>query len=95
METLFGFDDLAPRDQGGSAGHSHPALPLEQDRERVIARLVELNPTATAAFLGQFTTEQLGLYLAHLLSSQAPRGRDAVWQRPGDSPAVLVAHSAA
>lgn len=95
METLFGFDDLAPRNQGGLPGASnHPPL-LPSDRERVIARIIEINVSASASFLGQFTTEQLALYLEHLVSSQGPRGRDAVWQRPGDSPAVLVAQSAA
>ncbi len=91
METLFGYDDLA-------AGSRQPGVPktlVPSDRERVIARIIELNPSASAEFLSQFGTEQLGLYLEHLLSSQGPRGRDAVWLRPGDTPAVLGARSAA
>lgn len=93
METLFGFDDLAPRDSG-SAEVPAPT-PISRDRESVIAQIIAANPTATAAFLNQFTDEQLWLYLSHLVASQAPRGREAVWQRPGDSPAVLAAQSAA
>ena len=91
METLFGFDDLA-------SGDRRPGTPpqlVPSDRERLIARIIELNGTASAAFLSQFQTEQLALYLEHLVSSQGPRGRDAVWTRPGDAPAVLTAASAA
>jgi hypothetical protein len=95
METLFGFDDLAPRDLGGPAGEMPAPTLISRDRESVIGQIIEINSTASASFLGQFTDEQLWLYLMHLVSSQSPRGRDAVWQRPGDSPAVLGAQSAA
>ncbi|MEL6795356.1 MAG: hypothetical protein AAFO89_00880 [Planctomycetota bacterium] len=95
METLFGFDDLAPRDSGGLNGDIPSPTPISRDRKSVIGQIIELNPTATANFLNQFNDEQLWLYLSHLVASQAPRGREAVWQRPGDSPAVLAAQSAA
>lgn len=91
METLFGFDDLAA-DSGRPVG-AKTLVP--SDRERMIERIIELNGSASSAFLSQFTSDQLGLYLEHLLSSQGPRGRDAVWTRPGDTPAVLAARSAA
>ncbi len=95
METLFGFDDLAPRDQGVIDGNMPAPTPIARDRDTVIVQIVGLNPTATPHFLSQFTDEQLWLYLRHLVSSQSPRGRDAVWQRPGDAPAVIFAQSAA
>ena len=95
METLFGFDDLAPRDSGGVYDDVPAPTPISRDRDSVVRQIIELNPTASAEFLNQFTGDQLWLYLAHLVSSQAPRGREAVWQRPGDSPAFLEARSAA
>ena len=62
METLFGFDDLAPRDSGDA---DVPApTPISRDRDSVIAQIIAANPTATAAFLNQFTDEQLWLYLS-------------------------------
>lgn len=91
METLFGFDDLAARRQPGES----PKLAVPSDRERLISRLLELNSSASAEFLSQFSTEQLSLYLEHLLSSQGPRGSESAWQRPGDTRAVLAAQSAA
>ncbi|MEO1584445.1 MAG: hypothetical protein AAFR96_07730 [Planctomycetota bacterium] len=93
METLFGFDDLAPATPPATASGPPPSAP--GDRETLIDRIIELNPTATAAFLGQFTSEQLALYLDHLLIGQQPRGRDAVWQRSGETPAIVESRSAA
>ncbi|MEL6497505.1 MAG: hypothetical protein AAF937_00350 [Planctomycetota bacterium] len=95
METLFGFDDLAPQEQAGQACPVPIPTPVPQDRDSVIAQIIGLNPTATPNFLNQFAADQLWLYLRHLVASQAPRGPEAVWQRPGDAPAILAARSAA
>ena len=49
-----------------------------------------INPTAAADFLARFKSESLSHYLDHLICAQQPRGRSAVWNRPGDSPAIMV-----
>lgn len=95
MDTLFGFDDLAE--------NRRPAQPeLEPSREssklvrpQVIARIIELNRTASAAFLDQFSDNQLRFYLDHLRSVEVPRRSASPWVRPGDSPAITAARSVA
>jgi len=64
-------------------------------REQVVTRIIEINPTATRQFLDQFGKEALGRYLNHLVSASEPRGREAVWERPGDSPAIMQRNSSA
>ncbi|MGP1271890.1 MAG: hypothetical protein ACTS22_01010 [Phycisphaerales bacterium] len=91
MDTLFGYDDLADQ----PAQKPAPRLKTPGDRESCIRRIIELNPSATAEFLAQFSAEQLALYLEHLLSAQSPRGRQSVWSRPGDTPAIMLRRSAA
>lgn len=58
---------------------------------QLIDRIVTLNPSATSEFLSQFSARSLGRYLAHLTAAQEPRGREARWTRPGDSPAIVAA----
>lgn len=58
---------------------------------QLIDRIVTLNPSATSEFLSQFSARSLGRYLAHLTAAQEPRGREARWTRPGDSPAIVSA----
>lgn len=57
-------------------------------REQVVGRIIEINPTATRQFLDQFGKEALGRYLDHLVVTREPRGRTAVWERLGDTPAI-------
>ena len=59
-------------------------------REQVVDRIIQVNPTATERFLNQFGKEKLEKYLAHLDAASRPRGREAIWPRPGDSPAILT-----
>jgi hypothetical protein len=59
-------------------------------REQVVDRIITINPTASVSFLGRFTDRSLGMYLDHLLAALRPRGREARWMRPGDSPAILA-----
>ncbi|MEM8756150.1 MAG: hypothetical protein AAGF47_00020 [Planctomycetota bacterium] len=92
MHTLFGYDDLA---DAPSPMPAAPRLSLPGGREAAIERILELNPSASADFLGQFSTEQLALYAEHLTASRGPRGRDAVWTRRGDTPAIVARSSAA
>jgi hypothetical protein len=91
METLFGFDDLA----SPAADPCRRREPGETCRQAVLRHIVSINPSATPGFLAQFTDEQLDLYLRHLLSAQRPRGRDAVWIRPGETRAISMTRSAA
>ncbi|MEM9167774.1 MAG: hypothetical protein AAGB48_12225 [Planctomycetota bacterium] len=91
MQTLFGFDDLAsdhPRNQ-------HGPRPAPIGREAAIDRILAGNPSASAAFLGQFSTGQLRLYAEHLTVAAGPRGPDARWIRPGETPAITASRSAA
>lgn len=54
----------------------------------VIARIMDLNPTASPEYLGSFSRAALDRYLAHLECVGSPRG--ARWERPGDSSAILM-----
>ncbi len=58
-------------------------------REQVVDRIITLNPTASQDFLREFRDDALALYLEHLTATQEPRGRNACWRRPGDSPSIL------
>lgn len=57
----------------------------------LMGQIIELNPTATAAFLMRFTEDSLRNYLERLMMSFQPRGRDSRWVRTGETPAI-VAH---
>ena len=63
--------------------------------EQVIDRILELNPTASPAFLGQFDAESLRSYLEHLLSARQPRGERSRWVRPAGSRAICSSERAA
>ncbi len=61
---------------------------VDQTKAAALQRILELNPRADVAFLSQFRSGPLETYLAHLESAQIPRGPQARWVRPGDSPAI-------
>jgi len=44
-------------------------------RELLLSRIVELNPTATTAFLAGFSAEELQRYVDHLASTERGRMR--------------------
>lgn len=70
-------------------------VPLETptlSRPQLLERIIGLNATATEEYLGTFSDRALAQYLAHLESAGSPRG--ARWERPGDSPAILVRETA-
>ncbi|MCA9288093.1 MAG: hypothetical protein KDA05_05885 [Phycisphaerales bacterium] len=58
-------------------------------REQVIDRILQFNPSAKIEFLDTFSESSLSHYLDHLVATAAPRGRDAVWVRRGESPAIV------
>jgi hypothetical protein len=91
METLFGFDDLAPT----PLPRRSCADPADLPRSGLLEGIMALNPAATAGFLGQFTDAELSLYLRHLCVAAAPRGPESVWVRPGETRAVTMRRSAA
>lgn len=79
---------LAGRDQATPAPDSSPAVAPEQ--ARIMNQILELNPSASMDFLGQFSPSALGDYLEHLTSASEPRGRTARRGRPENTPAVTV-----
>ncbi len=54
----------------------------------VLSQILELNPTASPEFLGQFSDSALHAYLDHLLDAASPRGRFARRVRPDNTPGV-------
>ncbi|MFK7883132.1 MAG: hypothetical protein AB8F26_02975 [Phycisphaerales bacterium] len=63
---------------------------LRLNREQVVDQILTINRSATADYLNQFAEPQLNNYLDHLINTQAPRGRDSRWDRPGDAPAIMT-----
>lgn len=95
MDTLFGFDDLAENRRPTQREPEPSPESSELVRPLVIARIIELNQTASAAFLDQFSDNQLRFYLDHLRQIEVPRRFALPWVRPGDSPAITSARSVA
>lgn len=65
--------------------------PLSAKRRDVIDQIVRINASATVDFLSRFADAALQTYLDHLTATQRPRGRGAVWVRPGDTAAIMTA----
>ena len=84
---------LAGRDQATllSIPPTSDAPPtLAPEQARLMNQILELNPSASMDFLGQFSPSALGDYLEHLTSASGPRGRTARRGRPENTPAVTV-----
>jgi hypothetical protein len=58
-------------------------------KSRLVEQIMELNPGASAAFLGGFSGEQLASYLAHLTLAHGPRGTTP-WVRRAGEPAIVA-----
>ena len=56
---------------------------MHDDRERLIAQISELNPTATRSWLEQFDAQALREYLDHLHFALRPRHDGTPWGRRG------------
>jgi hypothetical protein len=66
--------------------------PVVSPRRRdMIDQIVRINASATVDFLSRFADAALQTYLDHLTATQQPRGRRAVWVRPGDTAAIMTA----
>jgi len=59
-------------------------------RSRLIGEILEMAPNAGDAVLARFGESALALYRDHLLATAGPRGANARWTRPGDTPAILA-----
>lgn len=57
-------------------------------RRSLMDDILRINRSATTDFLSRFGDKALRTYLDHLEATLKPRGRDAVWVRPGDTAAV-------
>ncbi len=95
MHTLFGFDDLAENRRPAQPARAPSATSEGLVRPQVIERIIERNPTASEAFLEQFSDVQLRFYLDHLVATDVPRSAATPWTRPGDAPAVIGTKSVA
>ncbi|MDI1290476.1 MAG: hypothetical protein PSX37_11075 [bacterium] len=58
-------------------------------REQLVSRIVDLNPTATNAFLNSFSVDELQQYFDHLRNSD----RGLMWVRPAGTRAVVARES--
>lgn len=87
----LGFARRADRASTNETG----AIRRGYTRAQLVDQIMAHNATATEMFLSGFSERELETYLDHLLSAQRPRGRDAVWQRPGDAPAIWSARTVA
>ncbi len=61
-------------------------------RLQLVERIMDRNPSATESYLGTFSDRSLTSYLAHLDTVGQPRG--GRWERPGDTPAIVVRETA-
>jgi len=58
-------------------------------KRQLIDAIMGLNPTAAVEFLMSFDVTDLRRYFDHLQVQLDPRGRDSVWVRQADTPAVV------
>ncbi len=85
MTDLFSWSRKAQRQDSDL-----PAAPRATlSREQVVDQIISINRSATAEYLDQFEQKSLDTYLDHLLASRQPRGRNARWDRPGDTPVIM------
>lgn len=73
--------DLTPSRAGDETRLSHP---------QILERILAINPAADVGYLSGFRPGMLVDYLDHLIATSQPRGREARWQRRGDTPAILM-----
>jgi len=79
---------VAPALSAQFAPSNDPALSTFS-RGQIVEGIRSFNATASTEYLASFDDRSLRLYLEHLRAASAPRGRTSVWERPGDTPAVL------
>ncbi len=60
------------------------------NKARIIQAIQHLNQSARRDWLEAFTTTALQRYLDHLELTLEPRGRDSIWVRAGETPAIVT-----
>ena len=78
------IDEL--RDQSAD----QPGIEHDPLRQQTIDGIIRHNASAAVGFLQRFSDQALRRYLEHLEATSQPRGRRAVWVRPGDTSAVVT-----
>lgn len=76
---------------------THRAVPAEPasepeprlTREQLVDRILEINPSATRAYLARFRPDNLSNYLDRLLHAREPRGPGSAWERRAETPAIV------
>lgn len=86
-EPLFRSGGAPAADRAAISAEDMSALTVPQ----LVGQIIQINKTASAAYLHQFARSELCHYLEHLLNSQRPRGRDAVWVRREAGAGILAA----
>lgn len=59
-------------------------------KDQLAAAIMSINPSAAVEFLLSFDIRDLRRYLEHLEMTREPRGRNSIWLRSADTPAVAV-----
>ena len=82
------WNRIRPAASAATVETKAPAV-VDPARQQLLSQIFEFNPSACPAFLNAFENSALRTYLDHLHAAQIPRGRNARWVRPGDSPAIM------
>ena len=64
-------------------------------KHEIVDRIRQINRGADAAYLLEFSDEQLASYLQRLTLVEGHRGRASAWIRPGDTMAICTRRRAA
>lgn len=59
-------------------------------KSQLIEAIRQINQSARPDWLGLFDVSALKRYFEHLQWQLEPRGRNSIWVRDGDTPAVLT-----
>ncbi len=62
-------------------------------KQQLIEAIRERNRSASEDFLVGFDVGALNNYLSHLDYQSGPRGRDAMWVRTGETPAIVARYN--
>ena len=69
------------------------ASSIRLTREQMVARIMDMNTTASEEFLGRFRDRDLREYMDHLNAAQVPRGAGARWARRDSTPGIVSRHA--
>mgnify|MGYP006299139263 CR=1 FL=1 len=59
-------------------------------KDDLITEIVNVNRTADRTWLMTFDEDDLRRYRDNLERTREPRGRDSIWVRSGDTPAIIT-----